>query len=159
MTTAGSRLQPDSVRDRLRERGLRWTPQRRAILEALASAAGHVTAADLLDRCRAVDPEVTASTVYRTLDTLEELGLVVHSHGRDGREEYHVVPAEEHAHLVCERCGSSWEVGPDELSTLVENLRRARAFTVSVSHLSISGVCASCANGATVSGPTRPMSG
>jgi len=144
VSAAGSALEPDEVREQLRRRGLRWTPQRRAILEVLASAAGHVTASELLERCRAVDPEVTASTVYRTLDTLEDLGLVVHSHGRDGREEYHVVPNAEHGHIVCERCGNTWEVAPDEISSLVDHLDRARAFTVSVPHLSISGLCAGC---------------
>ena len=106
-----------------------------------------------------MDPDVTASTIYRTLDTLEELGLVVHSHGRDGREEYHVVPAEEHAHLVCEACGTSWELGPDELSTLVDHLRRVRAFAVAVSHLSISGMCAGCRSGPAASGASEPTRG
>ena len=144
MSPAGSTLEPESVRDQLRQRGLRWTPQRRAILEVLASAAGHVTAAELLERCRAVDPEVTGSTVYRTLDALEALGLVVHSHGKDGREEYHVAPKEEHAHLACETCGSTWEVGSGEISALLDQLESAREFSVSVSHLTISGICASC---------------
>lgn len=144
VSAAGSPLEPASVRDRLREHGLRWTPQRRAILEVLASTAGHVTAAELVERCHVVDPDVTASTVYRTLDTLEDLGLIVHSHGRDGREEYHVVPGQEHAHLVCERCGSTWEVGPADVAPVVEHLDRARGFAVSVGHLSISGLCAAC---------------
>ena len=125
-------------------RGLRWTPQRRAILEVLGSTAGHVTGAELLDRCRELDPEVTPSTVYRTLDTLEELGLIVHSHGAGGREEYHVVPEAVHAHLACERCGATWEVEPTELASLAGALERERGFAMSVSHLTISGVCADC---------------
>ena len=141
---SGSALEPQIVRDQLRRRGLRWTPQRRAILEVLGASAGHVTAAALLDRCREVDPEVTPSTVYRTLDTLESLGLVVHSHGADGREEYHVVPEAEHAHVACETCGRTWEVDGTELGSLVEGLERMRGFSVSVSHLTIAGVCADC---------------
>ena len=144
MTESGSVLEPQTVRDQLRRRGLRWTPQRRAILEVLGSAAGHVTAAALLDRCREVDPEVIPSTVYRTLDTLEELGLVVHSHGTDGREEYHVIPASEHAHLACETCGRTWEVGPTELASFVDDLYQLRGFSVAVSHLTVSGMCADC---------------
>lgn len=140
----GSTLEAQSVRKQIRARGLRWTPQRRAILGVLGSATGHVTAVELLERCRAVDPDVTPSTVYRTLDTLEALGLVVHSHGTDGREEYHVVPEEEHAHLVCETCGKTWELATNELTTLVGALQRTRGFRASVSHLTISGTCASC---------------
>lgn len=145
MSRAGSTLEAESVRSRLRERGLRWTPQRRAILDVLASTAGHVTAADLVERCRATDPDVNPSTVYRTLDTLEELGLVVHSHGSDGRAEYHVVPEAEHAHLLCEVCGTTWEVATSELVALSDALLRTRGFTPAVSHLTIAGTCASCA--------------
>ena len=53
---------------------------------------GHVTGAELVERCRRRDPATTPSTVYRTLDVLEELGIVRHGHGPDGREEYHVLP-------------------------------------------------------------------
>ena len=84
------------ARVRLHERGMRWTPQRRAMIEVLLASDGHLTGSELLDRCRQVDPETTPSTVYRTLDALEEIGLVCHSHGLDGREEFHVLPASEH---------------------------------------------------------------
>ena len=82
----------DDVPERLRARGLRWTPQRRILVEVLSQTDGHVTGAELVDRCRAVDPGTIPSTVYRTLDVLEELGVVSHSHGADGREEFHVLP-------------------------------------------------------------------
>src|SRR6186713_2914764 len=84
--------------DRLRARGLRSTAQRRTVIEALATADGHVTGAELVERCRQVDPATTPSTVYRTLDVLEGLGLVSHSHGLDGREECHVLPVAIHGH-------------------------------------------------------------
>jgi len=134
-----------TVRDALHARGQRWTPQRRLILDVLAAATGHVTGTEVVERCRAVDPEVTPSTVYRTLDVLEELGYLHHSHGAGGREEFHVLPAREHAHLQCERCGRSWEVTPDEAARLLDGLARDRGFRVHLGHLSIAGVCADCA--------------
>ena len=73
------------VPDRLRARGLRWTPQRRILVEVLSRSDGHVTGAELVERCRAVDPGTIPSTVYRTLDVLEDLGVLRHSHGADGR--------------------------------------------------------------------------
>ena len=97
------------VPDRLRARGLRWTPQRRVLVDVLSKTDGHVTGAELVERCRAVDAETIPSTVYRTLDVLEELGMMRHSHGADGREEFHVQPAVEHGHLYCRRCGGAWE--------------------------------------------------
>lgn len=132
------------ARDALRARGMRWTPQRRALLEVLASASGHVTGVDLIERARQRDPETTASTVYRTLDVLEELGLVSHSHGHDGREEFHVWPVVEHAHLACESCGSSWEIDRAEALAITERLAETRGFAVNVSHLSVLGRCAAC---------------
>ncbi len=133
------------IRDELRVRGLRWTPQRRLILDALADSRGHVTASEIVERCRARDPETTPSTVYRTLDVLEELGYLHHSHGADGREEYHVLPGAEHAHLQCIHCGGSWEIPAAETMGLVRELARSRGFAVDVGHLTIAGTCATCA--------------
>jgi Fur family transcriptional regulator, ferric uptake regulator len=133
------------VRDRLRDQGLRWTAQRRTLIEVLSRTNGHVTGAELVERCREIDPETIPSTVYRTLDVLEELGLVRHGHGADGREEFHVMPAVEHGHIYCGECGSSWEVSADEAAALVRSLRASRGFRVDLSHVTIVGTCAACA--------------
>ncbi len=132
------------ARDALRARGLRWTPQRRLVLEVLAETSGHTTGSEVVDRCRARGAETTPSTVYRTLDVLEELGYLRHSHGADGREEYHVLPATEHAHLRCLGCGASWEIEADEARGLVDHLGEARSFDVTLSHVSIGGYCRGC---------------
>ena len=133
-----------TVRERLHEHGLRWTPQRRTLIEVLAGTDGHVTGAELVERCRAVDPATIPSTVYRTLDALEEIGFVSHSHTADGREQFHVLPVVEHGHLECRRCHASWEIPADEAAELVAALERSRGFSVDLSHLSILGLCASC---------------
>lgn len=133
-----------TVRDRLHEHGLRWTPQRRALIEVLASTHGHVTGAELVERCRERDPATIPSTVYRTLDVLEELGFVRHGHGPDGREEYHVLPGEEHGHLHCETCGGCWEITSDEARVITGSLEAERGFAVDLSHVTIVGRCRSC---------------
>jgi Fur family transcriptional regulator, ferric uptake regulator len=135
----------DGIREQLRARGLRWTPQRRALIEVLLRSDGHVTGAELVDRCRAADPTTVPSTVYRTLDVLEELGVVRHAHGVDGREEFHVFPATDHGHLYCTNCHGAWEVGPDEAGPLLDAIERSRGFRVQLSHLSIAGLCHDCA--------------
>jgi Fur family transcriptional regulator, ferric uptake regulator len=132
------------ARDALRARGMRWTPQRRALLEVLVEASGHITGAELIERARQRDPETTPSTVYRTLDVLEDLGLVSHSHGHDGREEFHVWPVSEHAHLACESCRTTWEIDGDEAGAMTDGLARSRGFAVNLSHLTVSGLCADC---------------
>ena len=134
----------DGVRERIRARGMRWTPQRRALIEVLAQADGHVTGAELVERCREIDPATIPSTVYRTLDVLEDLGFVSHSHRADGREEYHVLPEARHGHLHCLGCGTTWEIPEAEARSLVDGLERARAFAVDLTHVSIAGRCAAC---------------
>ena len=146
---AGSRAGHDhrdwaAIRERLHDRGLRWTPQRRTLVEVLARASGHVTGAELVEQCRSVDPTTTPSTVYRTLDVLEELGLIRHHHGVDGREEFHVMPTNEHGHLHCRGCGGAWEIGPAEAAALTDALRRERGFLVDLSHLTMAGLCRDC---------------
>jgi Fur family ferric uptake transcriptional regulator len=134
-----------TLRAQLRDRGMRWTPQRRLILDVLSATTGHVTGSEIVERCRARDPEATPSTVYRTLDVLEELGYLHHSHGPDGREEFHVLPDAEHGHLQCQSCGGSWEIGAAEAADLVATLQRSRDFAVDVGHLTIAGLCSACA--------------
>jgi Fur family ferric uptake transcriptional regulator len=143
-TTRAGHARWSAVPGELRARGLRWTNQRRVLLQVLAEVDGHVTGADLVDGCRAIDPATTPSTVYRTLDVLEELGIVSHSHGPRGRQEFHVNPAADHGHLLCSSCGHSWELGPAEVRPLVDDLRRSRGFSVDVDHLTLEGRCAAC---------------
>ncbi len=134
----------ESVRERLRDRGLRWTPQRRTLVTVLSETHGHVTGAELVERCRQRDPATIPSTVYRTLDVLEELGIVRHGHGPDGGEEYHVLPESVHGHLHCSRCGSRWEISTDEAAAVVASLDAERGFEVDLSHVTIVGRCRSC---------------
>ena len=129
----------------LRARGMRWTPQRRLLVGILAkSRGGHITATELIDRCRVADPQIIPSTVYRTLDVLEEIGLVRHGHGADGREEFHVQPQAEHGHLFCRSCGNSWEIGTTEAAPLFDGLEQERGFVADLTHLSVTGICAEC---------------
>jgi Fur family ferric uptake transcriptional regulator len=136
-----------AVRNEFRVRGMRWTAQRQLIVDVLAATSGHVTGGEIVERCRSRDPDATPSTVYRTLDALEELGYIHHSHGADGHEEYHVLPDRRHAHLQCEQCGRTWELEPNEVGELVQGLERSRGFEVHVAHLTIAGGCAECRAG------------
>lgn len=105
-----------------------------------------MTGAEIVERCRAVDPATIPSTVYRTLDVLEDLGLVQHAHGADGREEYHVLPETVHGHLHCTGCGTQWEISADDAASLVSDLRARRGFQVDISHLTVVGRCQDCAD-------------
>jgi len=132
---------------RLRDRGLRWTAQRRSVIGVLAGVDGHISGAALVERCRAVDPATTPSTVYRTLDVLEDLGLVRHGHGADGREEYHVLPEPDHGHLHCAACGATWEIGAERAAIVADVLRGDDGFEVDIGHVTLVGRCGRCAAG------------
>jgi len=134
----------DEVRERLHERGLRWTPQRRLLVDVLAQTDGHITGAELVERCREQDPETTPSTVYRTLDVLEDIGLIRHAHGLDGREEFHIRPAREHGHLHCTVCHRAWEIEAEDVRGLTRDFEKKRGFRVDLGHLSVVGVCREC---------------
>jgi Fur family transcriptional regulator, ferric uptake regulator len=134
-----------AVREQFHRRGMRWTPQRRTVVEVLARTDGHITGAELIERCRARDPQTIPSTVYRTLDVLEQVGLVRHGHAADGREEFHVGPETEHGHLYCADCGARWEIRAEQADAIVDAFHRADGFEVDLSHVTVVGRCASCA--------------
>ena len=115
------------------------------MIEVIAESDGHVTAAELVDRCRARDPRTIPSTVYRTLDVLEELGLVRHLHGADGREEFHVLPASDHGHLHCTACGATWEIGDAQAQGVAKALRSGDGFEIDIGHVTLVGRCRECA--------------
>ena len=132
------------IGQRVRELGMRWTPQRRLVLDVLVASDGHVTAADLVERCRQLDATTIPSTVYRTLDLLEEIGLIRHGHGPEGREEYHIGPGPEHGHLYCDGCGEHWEIEAGDAAGLVDAVARRHGVTVDLSHITVVGRCAGC---------------
>jgi len=131
------------LRERLRDRGYRLTPQRELILAAVEKL-GHATPDEVLAEVHRQSSAVNASTVYRTLEVLEGLGLVRHAHLSDRAPTYHSVTDHEHFHLVCRNCGRVVSVGPDMLAQLAERLRDEHNFAVDVGHLTMFGACVEC---------------
>jgi Fur family transcriptional regulator, ferric uptake regulator len=133
----------DELADRLRGSGYRLTPQRQLILGAVEQL-GHATPDEVLAAVREQASAVNASTVYRTLEVLEELGLVRHTHLSDRAPTYHSTRGPEHFHLVCRNCGRVRSVDPDVADALLEALRREHDFEVDLGHLAIFGRCTDC---------------
>src|SRR4051812_18486473 len=99
----------------LRGRGERITPARRAVVETLVDAKGHLTATELVERVHDTAPGAHLATIYRTMDVLERLGVVEHTHLGHGRAIYHLAD-DMHAHLVCEQCGAVVQASPKLLA-------------------------------------------
>jgi Fur family ferric uptake transcriptional regulator len=131
----------------LRARGLRLTTQRQRVLAAVA-ALEHGTPEEIGARLRAeAGPDGAApdaSTVYRTLELLERLGLVWHTHLGKGAPVYHAAE-HPHLHVVCQDCGQISSVDPTLLDAAAERLAADLGFTVDVGHVALSGTCRACA--------------
>jgi Fur family transcriptional regulator, ferric uptake regulator len=132
-----------SLAEMLRERGLRLTPQRQLILEAVHEL-GHATPEQVHNHVRERVAGVNITTVYRTLELLEDLRLVTHTHLSHGSPTYHPAGDDQHVHLVCRSCGSISEVNPSVMQPVTDRLRDEKGFRVDVGHVSLFGECADC---------------
>ena len=136
----------DDLVDALREQGLRITPARTAVCEVLAGRPDeHLdisTVHELAEASagRPIDP----STVYRTLDTLEETGLVGHVHLADRRLVH--LATEAHHHLTCERCGKTVDVPAGELAAALGPVAARHGFTLDTLHFALVGRCDDCSS-------------
>lgn len=128
----------------LRERGYRLTVQRGVILDAIEATSGHIAVEDLYRQVHARFPEVNVSTIYRTMELLEQEGLVTHIHFHDGVAKWHRAEEARHQHLVCERCGSETELDLDVVAPLAREIRDRYGFAANLTHFAIIGVCRAC---------------
>ncbi len=133
-------------RAELRRRGYRLTPQRELILAAIDDL-GHATPDELLAHVQQRASSVNASTVYRTLEVLEDLGLVRHTHLSDRAPTYHTVSGHEHFHLKCRTCAKVVSVDVDAASGFEDRLSEEFGFVADVGHLTVFGRCRECTNG------------
>jgi Fur family ferric uptake transcriptional regulator len=133
----------DAVLETLKDRGHRMTPQRRAIIEEILSSNGHISAVGVAQKLAERMPGVNASTVYRTLDLLEEIEVVSHSHLGAGAE-YHLTGEHEHVHLVCSNCGRTESLSLDELEPFRKMLVKNHDFVPDFTHFAIAGLCSRC---------------
>ncbi|MEU3597505.1 transcriptional repressor [Streptomyces sp. NPDC006798] len=127
----------------LRKRGYRLTPQRQLVLEAVDTLE-HATPDDILCEVRRTASGVNISTVYRTLELLEELGLVSHAHLGHGAPTYHLADRHHHLHLVCRDCTEVIEADVDIAADFTAKLRREFGFDTDMKHFAIFGRCGSC---------------
>ncbi|MBQ0868679.1 Fur family transcriptional regulator [Streptomyces smyrnaeus] len=127
----------------LRARGYRLTPQRQLVLEAVDKLE-HSTPDDILAEVRRTAGSVNISTVYRTLELLEELGLVSHAHLGHGAPTYHLADRHHHMHLVCRDCTEVIEADLSVAEPFTATLRERFGFETDMKHFAIFGQCAKC---------------
>ena len=127
----------------LREQGVRITTARRAVIAALVASDGHVTAEDVTIAVQRQAPEIHLSTVYRTLESLEELGVVDHVHLGHGSAVYHLAE-NRHQHLVCERCKKVIHLADGLVDDLARVVDSNYHFTLRPHHFALIGLCEEC---------------
>jgi Fur family ferric uptake transcriptional regulator len=131
---------------KLRDRGLRLTPQREMILAVMHDVEGLATAEEIYGQVRALTSAVDISTIYRTLGLLQELEMVACVDPGKGRHRYELLDLHgPHIHLICQSCGKVVGIEQQEAQPLVERLRIGHGFVADLDHLSISGLCGACA--------------
>ena len=133
----------EEILDLLRTDGGRITSARRAVVSHLLATEGHVSADDLAAEIQADMPDVSVSTVYRTLDVLERLGQVEHVHLGHGPSLFHLADRR-HVHLLCRRCDRVIELPVGYLSDLAERLEVEHRFLLEPRHFALLGTCADC---------------
>jgi Fur family ferric uptake transcriptional regulator len=132
------------VMELLRSRGLRMTPQRRAIVSEVMRTHGHISPSAIARKVEGEMPGVNPSTVYRTLALLEDVGVLQHSHLESGAE-YHKADEAQHVHLTCHRCGRDDELSLAEAERLKRLIHSHHGFVADLTHFAITGLCADCA--------------
>ncbi|HEX6990177.1 MAG TPA: Fur family transcriptional regulator [Bacillota bacterium] len=139
----------DEMLSRVRAAGLRVTPQRRAILQVLLEDGGHLTAQQVYDRVRQPFPELSLDTVYRTLRTLAQQGILCQSHLQTRHAHRFSLAAEgrHHHHLICIACGHSVDFAECALPASLAEVARRHGFAPTGHAFEIYGYCGRCRGG------------
>lgn len=128
--------------DRLGEIGQRRTIARQLVLDALDDAGGHRSAAQVYSRIAAEHSTVTLSTVYRTLTTLVDCGLVhVLSYGNEARYGFADLP---HHHAVCTGCGATTQIPDSALADVLPRLQDVSGLVLATDGVTLTGLCQRC---------------
>jgi len=132
-----------AVLDLLRAHGGRITTARRVLLDTLFASQVHRSAETLAEEVRSIAPEVHLATIYRNLEELEQLGVIVHTHLGHGPAVYHLAE-DAHGHLICEQCSAVFEAGDEMFAELRALASDWYGFDVDIRHFGVLGRCAQC---------------
>ncbi len=137
----------DSIEGSLKERGFRLTRQRQILLELIDRTGAHLDAEQLYKLAKERDPKINRVTVYRTLKMLKTGGLVdeLDLMHRGGDQHYYETRSkQEHAHVICLRCGKVEEFFGEPLARLRRQVETHLGFQVLLARTEVGGYCAHC---------------
>ena len=126
------------------DRSTRAEPSARARCSRRGSPKCHGTPEEILAEVQRHASGVNLSTIYRTLEVLESVGLVTHAHIGHGAPTYHAVDEHPHIHLVCDACGDVTSVPAGVANPFVDALYLGYGFRTDIAHVSVHGRCQAC---------------
>ncbi|MFC2006095.1 Fur family transcriptional regulator [Chloroflexota bacterium] len=138
------RLTEIEVVDTLRRHGYKLTPQRRAVIEAIATSKDRLTPATIYEKVRHDHPNVGLVTIYRTLETLARLELICELHAGGICRSFTISTPQHHHHLICSSCGTVIDFISHDLSKLEKNLSKKSGFRIDSHLLEFFGLCRAC---------------
>lgn len=143
-----SPTQIEKLKEQLKIKGYKLTPQRRAVVNiVLENKGNHLTAEEMYDLVKKDCPEIGLATIYRTVQLLEEIGILCKINLDDGCNRYELIDSEEmhhHHHLICRKCGKVVEVEEDLLDTIEKNVEDKYKFKIENHSVKFLGVCNEC---------------
>ena len=134
----------NASRRKLNNAGRRFTHQRALIMDIIRQGRGHLDADEIFLRAREMEPRLSLSTVYRTLQMLKELDIVDELHFGENHHHYEVKPTQEHHHLVCLGCGRVIEFDYPLSRYLKREVPALKDFDIDETEIRVAGYCKQC---------------
>ncbi len=134
----------DKLEHLIRQGGFRVTPQRRAILQAVIDGGGHSSIEAVHQRVRASLPGINLATVYRDLNFLCEVRILVAADVGGRNWVFELAGEKPHHHLVCRRCGKVERIEQEEVQGLVDRVAAEHEFFIDMDHMALFGLCKEC---------------
>lgn len=137
-------LDLETLNAQLSEQGYKLTRQRKAVVEVVAHTHTRLSAADVFAQAQRACPDLGLTTVYRTLEILEQMGVIRRVHLDDGCEGFAPAAAEHGHHLICSRCQEAIEFEECNLTSLLKRVADQTGFTIEQHWLELVGLCPKC---------------
>jgi len=129
--------------NKLSDRGYKVTPQRRIILQVLSDSHRHLSAEEIDDEVKQIEPGISVATVYRNLNLLVDIGMVSRLDLHEGPARYELNQGHNH-HLVCLGCGNAIKLGVCPMQGEIKKIIEDTGFEVDSHHFEITGYCREC---------------
>lgn len=134
----------DQLRTALERSGNRVTGPRQRVWEVISSTDEHLTADEIAERVRRLEPEINLSSVYRSLSLFESIGLVRESALDVGVSHWEVAHSDDHFHIRCRVCAKVEHHEDDTVAQVRRHLLNDHGFDADRVDLVVTGVCAQC---------------